>query len=230
MIAFIAAAPLPHACAASAPLACRKRPARVAACVNASAEAPSSLGAPMPDVSDAASNGVAAAAPQLYERNGRVFEELTWPYVSQLAARLVDELKGGRWDLVLAVTRGGLVPAALLAEGLGVRNVLAATVMFYTDNGDVFYGLHQPRFLAFPSAALLQGRRVLVVDDVWDSGRTARAVRERVARSGAQKVAVAVLHFKHESSQAGRPEFFAATTDRWVLYPWELLAVEHVKK
>lgn len=166
---------------------------------------------------------------RLYEKNGRVFEELSWGCVSQLSAQLVNALDGGNWDLVLAVTRGGLVPAALVAEGLGVRNVLAATVMFYTDEGNVFYGLHQPRFLAFPSTALLKDRNVLVVDDVWDSGRTARAVRERVVRSGAKKVAVAVLHFKEMESESGKPEYFAATTaNRWILYPWEVLAVEHV--
>lgn len=189
-----------------------------------------------------------APAPTVFTKDGRTYQAIDWQVVESLAATLTHAVgavgecvtgdtasvgAGGgsgaascNWDVILAITRGGLAPAALVAEGLGVRNVLCATVMFYTDEGDAFFGLRVPRFLAFPPAALLRGQRVLIVDDVWDSGATAVAVRERVARAGATKAAVAVLHFKEANPNRMKdtPDFFADTTDRWIIYPWEVLA------
>lgn len=168
----------------------------------------------------------------MYEANGRVYEKLPWSTATALAAEIVNAARGTNYDCVLAITRGGLAPAALVAEGLGIRNVLAATVMFYTDEGDVFFGLRVPRFLSFPNSPLLEGRRVLVVDDVWDSGRTASAVRDRAARAGAEEVGVAVLHYKKEGQQGSgqQPDYYGATTNRWILYPWEVLAIEQIGK
>lgn len=128
-----------------------------------------------------------------------------------------------RFDVVLAITRGGLIPATLLCEALELRNVLSATAMFYTDVGDQFFGMTEPRFLSFPSADALEGRRVLVVDDVWDSGRTAHAVKVRVQRTKPALVKVATLHFKPamNSFQDVQPDFYCETTENWIVYPWE---------
>lgn len=94
--------------------------------------------------------------------------------------------------------------------------------MFYTDTGDQFFGMTEPRFLSFPSADALEGRRVLIVDDVWDSGRTARAVKLRVQRARPQIVKVAVMHFKSTFNAVQmQPDFYCRTTENWVIYPWE---------
>jgi uncharacterized protein len=102
-------------------------------------------------------------------------------------------------------------------------------VIFYTDEGDTFYGMAEPQFLAFPNPERLEGRRVLVVDDVWDSGRTAIAVRRRVEGAGARECDVCVLHFKEKQTLFGevRPQFFAAETDDWIVYPWERISPSH---
>ncbi|KAK1865800.1 hypothetical protein I4F81_008323 [Pyropia yezoensis] len=125
-------------------------------------------------------------------------------------------------DIVVAITRGGMIPATLLCERLGKRTLVSATVMLYTDAGQKFYGLDGPRFLNFPDDEVLSGRHVLVVDDVWDSGVTALSVAGRCGRSGAASVKVAVLHYKPErGAAAGAPDYFAQTTESWVVYPWE---------
>lgn len=94
--------------------------------------------------------------------------------------------------------------------------------MFYTDTGDQFFGMTEPRFLSFPSTDALEGRRVLVVDDVWDSGRTARAVKLRVQRARPQIAKVAVMHFKPTMNTVQvQPDFYCCTTENWVIYPWE---------
>jgi hypothetical protein len=80
-----------------------------------------------------------------------------------------------------------------------------------------------PKFLQFPEDSLLAGRRILVVDDVWGSGRTMTAVKNRI--TGVQGVAATcVLHFNPYRSLFGtlRPDYYAATTDAHIVYPWEM--------
>lgn len=61
-----------------------------------------------------------------------------------------------------------------------------------------------------------------MVDDVWDSGRTAAAVLERVQRTGPAICHVAVLHFKPEAAVGvQRPDFYGDLASDWIVYPWE---------
>ena len=69
---------------------------------------------------------------------------------------------------------------------------------------------------------MLVGKRILIVDDVWDSGKTAHSVRERIRRSGGRP-SVAVIHYKPGQSRfpGDGPEFAAQETDAWIVYPWD---------
>ena len=80
-----------------------------------------------------------------------------------------------------------------------------------------------PKFVQFPDNSLLAGKRVLVIDDVWGSGRTITAVRNRVVSAGGQPY-TCVLHFNPYRNLFGsiRPDYFAAITDAHILYPWEI--------
>jgi hypoxanthine phosphoribosyltransferase len=123
------------------------------------------------------------------------------------------------FDNILVVTRGGMVPACLISEKTNIRNILCAAVMFY--NGEE--RTKEPIFLQFPEDTQVHGRKVLVVDDVWDTGNTVMAVRERLIRAGAN-TSVAVLHFKPKNSQfppSEKPDYWAEETDAWIVYPWD---------
>eukprot|EP00177_Eucheuma_denticulatum_P003400 GFKZ01006141.1.p1 GENE.GFKZ01006141.1~~GFKZ01006141.1.p1 ORF type:complete len:223 (-),score=35.59 GFKZ01006141.1:1037-1705(-) len=154
--------------------------------------------------------------------SNKTFQNVTWDQVETMTHHLASLSKPINIDLILAITRGGLVPATLICEALELRNILSATVMFYTDAGEQFFGMAEPRFLSFPTANALEGRRVLVVDDVWDSGRTAHAVKLRVQRANPELVKVAVMHYKPSMNVVGEePDFFCHTTENWIIYPWE---------
>jgi len=146
-------------------------------------------------------------------------QHLTWTQIEELSIRLADSLPGD-YDVMLVITRGGMVPACIVSERLNVRNILVAAVMFYTD---VERTLDKPIFLQFPADPLLNGKRVLIVDDVWDSGRTIMAVRERVLDASGRPE-TAVLHFKpaRSSFSGARPDFFVDETDAWIVYPWDV--------
>lgn len=159
----------------------------------------------------------------------RRYQYVSWEDVEGMCKVLVEKLKGRHFDLVLAVTRGGMVPATMLAQALELRNLVTATVIFYTDGGDQFFGMAEPRFLSFPSADSIAGQHVLIVDDVWDSGRTASAVRKRALVACAKSVTLTVLHYKPTQTVVKDvfPDFYAEDTENWVVYPWERISPHH---
>ena len=142
---------------------------------------------------------------------------VTWDDLAAMVAELAARV-GSDYDAMLTITRGGLVPAGMLAYRLGIRNILVAAVEYYDDEGRP--GPH-PTFLQFPADPLLRGLRVLIVDEVWDSGTTIHAVTERVRQAGGSPT-TAVLHYKPtHSTVPATPDHHIVTTDRWVVYPFK---------
>ena len=143
-------------------------------------------------------------------------QRVSWEEIERMVLALAEQVHG-EYDLMLAVTRGGLVPAGLLAYKLEIRNILVAAVEFYNDDrklGD------SPTFLQFPADPLLRGQRVLVVDEVWDSGTTIMAVIDRIQQAGGVPT-TAVLHYKPGNTVVeSKPDHFASETAAWILYPW----------
>lgn len=143
---------------------------------------------------------------------------VSWDDLDRLVGDLADRLASEAFDVMLAITRGGLVPAGMLAYRLRIRNILVAAVEFYDDHGQP--GPH-PTFLQFPADPLLRGQRILVVDEVWDSGTTIHAVTERIRQAGGYPT-TAVLHWKPTHSVVpGEPDVHAVTTGAWVVYPFK---------
>lgn len=153
-------------------------------------------------------------------------ELVTWKEVEKLIDHLLNQFDRD-FDGMLMITRGGIVPGGLLAEAMGITHLLTAAVDFpfeleFEENRPASL-MVWPRFIQFPSDELLTGRRILVVDDVWGSGRTITSVKNRVSTSGGFPF-TAVLHFNPYRSLFGsaRPDFYAATTDAFIVYPWEI--------
>jgi hypothetical protein len=142
---------------------------------------------------------------------------VSWADLDELVARLAS-LVGTDHDVVLTITRGALVPTGMLAYRLGLRDIVVAAVAYYDDAGQ---SAEQPIFLQFPADPILHGRRVLVVDEVWDSGTTIAAVVERVRLAGG-RATTAVLHYKPARSRVAiTPDHFVVATDAWVVYPYK---------
>ena len=144
-------------------------------------------------------------------------EIVSWGDLDRMIASLAEQV-AGEYDVMLAITRGGMVPAGMLAYRLGIRDILVAAVAYYDEHGTPGPA---PTFLQFPADPLLRGRRILLVDEVWDSGTTIHAVTERVRQAGGIPT-TAVLHYKPARSRVpGAPDHFAASTDAWVVYPFK---------
>lgn len=150
-------------------------------------------------------------------------EILTWHDIDKLVDHLIPQFEY-EFDGMLIITRGGIIPGGLLAEALGVTNVLTAAVDFPSDmDRDASKLYAWPEFNQFPNDELLEARRILIVDDVWGSGRTITAVRNRVGSAGGAPF-TCVLHFNPNRNLFGtaRPDYFAAVTDAYIVYPWEI--------
>jgi hypoxanthine phosphoribosyltransferase len=162
-------------------------------------------------------------------------EILTWQDVDRLVDHLLPQFNVEIDEMIL-ITRGGIIPGGLLAEALNVRRVLTAAVDFPEMGVEMMMPASKTRqrgsdpgmfawpfFLQFPNENLLADKRILVVDDVWGSGRTIMAVKNRV--EGAKGIPYScVFHFNPSTNRFknNRPDFYAATTDAYIVYPWEM--------
>jgi len=150
-------------------------------------------------------------------------ELITWEDVDRLIDYLLPQFEGD-FDSMLLITRGGIIPGGLLAEAMHIAHILTAAVDFPAEMERERTGLFAwPRFIQFPDDELVRGRRCLVVDDVWGSGRTITAVKNRISAAGGFSW-TCVLHFNPHRSLFGslRPDYYAATTDAYIVYPWEI--------
>jgi hypoxanthine phosphoribosyltransferase len=144
-------------------------------------------------------------------------EVMTWEDLGvgarELAQAVCDD--GYEPDLVLAVARGGLFVAGAIAYALDVKNTFVMNVEFYTG---VDTRLDAPLLLPpVPDPVDLRQARVLVADDVADTGSTLALVREFCAPHVAE-VRTALLYEKPWSTIAG--DYVWRRTDRWITFPW----------
>ena len=123
-----------------------------------------------------------------------------------LAWRLVD---GGPWKGIVAITRGGMVPAAIVARELDIRLIDTMCIVSYDDRkqGEATVLKEVPG----------DGTDWLIIDDLVDTGRTAKVVRDRLPRA----------HFATVYAKpAGRPLVNTFVTevsqDTWILFPWDM--------
>ncbi|MFH2103302.1 MAG: phosphoribosyltransferase family protein [Chloroflexota bacterium] len=148
---------------------------------------------------------------------------LTWDDVDRLIDSLLPKFRG-EFQALLMITRGGIIPGGMLAERMGLTRLLTAAVDFPSQGEAQQTRLMAwPEFIQFPSDDSLDGLRILIIDDVWGSGRTMTAVKNRVLAARAFPD-TCVLHFNPYRSLFGslRPDYHAAVTDAYVVYPWEV--------
>jgi hypoxanthine phosphoribosyltransferase len=112
----------------------------------------------------------------------------------------------------------------MLCEKLDIEEVVTAAVDFpFEVQREAAKLMAWPQFVQFPNDSLIRGRKLLVVDDVWGSGRTITAVKNRITGAGGTP-RTCVLHFNPYRSlfTEARPDYFAAITDAHIVYPWEI--------
>jgi uncharacterized protein len=144
-------------------------------------------------------------------------ETLTWADFGRACRELAVRIDadGFRPDIILAIARGGLFPAGALGYALDVKNLHVINVEFYTG---VDQRLAMPVVLPpVPKPIDLSGSRVLIADDVADTGATLRLVEDFCADHVAE-VRCAVIYEKSRSIV--KCEYVWRRTDLWIDFPW----------
>ena len=124
---------------------------------------------------------------------------------------------GYKAEVIVGVSRGGWPPARIMSDLLENSNIANMKVEFYKDIG---VRSKKPR-ITQPVTAKVTGKRVLVVDDVADSGHSLKVVANHLWRKGAKELKVCTIYLKPQS--IFHPDFYAKTTRKWIIFPWERL-------
>jgi hypoxanthine phosphoribosyltransferase len=148
-------------------------------------------------------------------------ELVSWNQFYSLVRKLAFAIRaaGYRPDVVVAIGRGGYVPARVLCDYFDVMDLASIKLEHYHATE------RQARVqVKYPLVADLTDRRVLVVDDVSDTGETFEAALEHVyGHSRPADVRTAALHHKQVSRFV--PDYYAekVTRWRWIIYPWAVV-------
>ncbi len=122
----------------------------------------------------------------------------------------------GGWRAIVTITRGGLVPAAIIARELGIRKIetiCIASYHEYKDQGDLVV----IKGIAADLIDDTQGNGILVIDDLTDTGKTAAKVREILPRAH-----VATVYAKPKGVPMADTFVTEVSQDTWIYFPWDM--------
>ena len=152
---------------------------------------------------------------------------VTWEDIELLTAKLAVAIRerGFDPDIIVGVSRGGLAPTRILSDFLDVHDVIILGVAFYEEIGRTG---NEP-VITHPLSRGIRGKRVILLDDVSDTGGSLALAKRHVESLEPSELLVCTLHRKPWSTC--EPDIFIEETDRWIVYGWEKVeAAEHIKE
>ena len=146
------------------------------------------------------------------------FEAPSWDTIYEMLLYLADKINqdGFKPDVIVGVSRGGWPPARVLSDLLDNPNLANVRAEFYLGVAET---KGEP-VLTQPVSVSVAGKRVLIVDEVADTGKSLRLVREHIVEQGACEVKIATVYYKPWS--VVKPDYYAKETSCWVVFPWEI--------
>ena len=142
---------------------------------------------------------------------------LSWRDVYNLTLQLSERIVNSGFvpDVIVGIARGGWIPARILSDVLYASTLQNIRIEYYTDVG---VKGRNPQ-ITQPLTGSMKGKKVLLVDEVADTGDTLNHALKHVKSLGAASVRSAVLHYKPKSAIV--PDYFMVKTSSWTVYPWE---------
>ncbi|KYH41778.1 MAG: phosphoribosyltransferase [Candidatus Bathyarchaeota archaeon B26-1] len=145
------------------------------------------------------------------------FEVPSWDEIYDMLLRLAERIRGDRFhpDVIVGVSRGGWPPARVMSDLLGNPELANVRVEFYVGVAET---KGEP-VITQPLSVPVKGRRVLIMDDVADTGKSLRLVRDHVEKNGATEIKLATIYYKPWSEI--KPDYYVRETEAWIVFPWE---------
>jgi hypothetical protein len=142
---------------------------------------------------------------------------LSWDDVDKLLWRAASQIMKDKFypNLIIAVGRGGFDPARILCDQLSVRRLTCIQLESYSGIAEY----SEPK-IVIPLNIDVKKSKVLLTDDVSDSGRSLWKAREYILSQNPEELRVITLHVKPWTMY--KPDYWVEETDKWIVYPWEI--------
>jgi len=146
------------------------------------------------------------------------FEVPTWNQIYKMLMKIAEKIRKDNFkpDVIVGVSRGGWPPARVLSDLLENPNLANVKVEFYVGVAET---KGEPT-LTQPVSVNVAGKKVLVVDEVADTGKSLQLIKEHLQKEGAAAVKIAAVYLKPWSIV--KPDYYARETSRWIVFPWEI--------
>lgn len=146
------------------------------------------------------------------------FEIPTWDQIYEMLLNLAERIRknGYKPDLIVGVSRGGWPPARVLSDFLDNPNLANVKTEFYLG---VAKTKMEPT-LTQPVSMAVAGKKVLIVDEVADTGKSLKLVKKHIIEQGACEVRIVTVYYKPRSIIV--PDYYGKETSRWIVFPWEI--------
>ncbi|MCK5480115.1 MAG: phosphoribosyltransferase [Gammaproteobacteria bacterium] len=145
-------------------------------------------------------------------------ELISWSETERLCQRLAGLIResGYRPDLVIAIGRGGYVPARLLCDYLNIMGLTSIKIEHYLSGAN----RQEEAVIRYPLKADIRDLRVLLVDDVNDTGDTLEVAMQHLQAFQPGEIRTAVMH--HKAVTHFKVDYYARKIIkwRWLIYPW----------
>ncbi|MEM2320074.1 MAG: phosphoribosyltransferase [Candidatus Bathyarchaeia archaeon] len=146
------------------------------------------------------------------------FEVPTWNQIYGMLMRLARNIRKSSFkpDVIVGVSRGGWPPARVLSDLLDNPNLANVKAEFYLGVAET---KGEPT-LTQPISVNVASKKVLIVDEVADTGRSLKLVKEHLISMGAAEAKIATIYYKPWSIV--KPDYYVKETSNWIVFPWEV--------
>jgi hypoxanthine phosphoribosyltransferase len=146
------------------------------------------------------------------------FEVPKWREVYESLLDLSDRIRSDEFkpDIIVGISRGGWFPARIMSDLLGNPYIASVGAEFYVG---LYETNREPRLIQ-PIAVDIFDKKILLVDDVVDTGKSMVLIKKHLSRQGAKEIKLLTLYYKPWS--VVKPDFYSKETSDWIVFPWEI--------
>ncbi len=146
------------------------------------------------------------------------FEVPSWKQIHKMLINQAEKILLDKFipDTIIAITRGGWIPARLLSDLLEVSNITTIRVEFYLD----LCRTRKKPILTQKLTEQIESKKILLVDDVADSGKSLQVAQNHILQKKPSTLKIATLYKKPQSKI--EPNFYEKITKYWIIFPWDI--------
>ena len=146
------------------------------------------------------------------------FEVPNWNQIYNMLLNIADKIRKTSFkpDMIVGVSRGGWPPARVLSDLLDIPNLVNVRAEFYLNVAET---KGEPT-LTQPISTNITNKKVLIVDEVADKGKSLELVKKHAQEQDAEEVRIATVYYKPWS--VVKPDYYEKETSHWIVFPWEV--------